>query len=200
MIDYWNHNTAYHPELLASVPTSVSHVLDVGCGDGLLLQKLSARTNQVTGIDPDVSAVAQAKARFSERAGVHIILGDFLNSPELDIQRFELITCVATLHHLPLFAGLERMRSLLTPGGQLRIVGIAANSTVIDWIISVVLLVPIRLMSKIHHESGYSDMTTARPSETFTEIREAAAATLPGSRVRRRFYYRYTIAWTKPLD
>lgn len=198
MIDYWNHNTAYHPEVLASVPTHASHVLDVGCGDGLLLQKLAARTEHVTGIDPDTSALSQARARFSDLSEVQVILGDFLTSSELDMQRFDLITCVATLHHLPLILALERMRDLLTPGGQLRIVGLAANKTITDWIVSGMLLVPTRLMSRMHNESGYPDMTTARPSETLTEIREAATAVLPGSRVRRRFYYRYTLTWTKP--
>ncbi len=198
MNDYWNHNTAYHPELLASVPHHTSRVLDVGCGDGLLLQKLAARTKHVTGIDPDATALSQARARFSIPSETRFILGDFLTSPELDTQRFDLITCVATLHHMPLIPALERMRDLLNSGGQLRVVGLAANKTISDWVISGLLLVPIRLMSKAHRESGYPDMMTARPAESFTEIREAAARTLPGSRVRRRFYYRYTLAWTKP--
>ncbi len=53
-------------------------------------------------------------------------------------------------------------------------------------------------MSKLHKESSYPDMTIARPGESLAEIRQAAATVLPGSRVRRRFYYRYTLTWTKP--
>ena len=200
MIDYWNHNTAYHPELLDAVPSNTSHVLDVGCGDGLLLQKLSTRTEHLTGIDPDSSALSQARTRFSNSAKVRLILGDFLISPELEKQGFDLITCVAALHHMPLIPALERMRDLLAPGGQIRVVGLAANKTITDWGISGLLLVPIRLMSKAHNESGYPDMKTTRPSESLTEVRNAAARVLPGSKVRRRFYYRYTLAWTKPYD
>lgn len=92
------------------------------------------------------------------------------------------------------------MRTLLKPGGQLRIVGLSADESLIDWILAGALLVPIRLMSRIHHESGYPDMTTTRPSEWLTEIKAAAAEILPGSRVRRRFYYRYTLTWAKPPD
>ena len=94
MIDYWNHNTAYHPELLDAVPSHTSHVLDVGCGDGLLLQKLSTRTEHLTGIDPDSSALSQARTRFSNSAKVRLILGHFLISPELEKQGFDLNTCV----------------------------------------------------------------------------------------------------------
>jgi SAM-dependent methyltransferase len=130
---------------------------------------------------------------------VQLILGDFLNTPELKMGRFDLITCVASLHHMPLLPALERMRDLLAPGGELRVVGLSANKTISDWIISGMVLVPIRLMSKARRESGYPDMTTAQPSESFTEIRAAAATILPGSQVRRRVYYRYTIAWVKPL-
>lgn len=200
MIDYWNHNTAYHSELLDAVPSHASHVLDIGCGDGLLLQKLATRTEHVTGIDPDSSALSQARKRFPDSTEVQVILGNFLTSPELEMGGFDLITCVATLHHMPLIPALERMRDLLAPGGQLRVVGLAANKTISDWIISGLLLVPIRLMSKVRKESGYPDMTTALPSESLTEIREATARVLPGSRVRRRFYYRYTLAWSKPYD
>ncbi|MDO5645874.1 MAG: class I SAM-dependent methyltransferase [Dermabacter sp.] len=198
MNGYWNHNTAYHPELLAAIPDRACQVLDIGCGDGLLLRKLSARAHHVTGIDPDASALAKARARSPIPAQVRLIWGDFLTSPELEKQHFDLITCVATLHHMPLIPALERMRDLLKPGGQLHIVGLSANTSITDWIISGALLAPIRLMSCIHNESGYPDMATFRPLESLTEIREAATTILPGSRVRRRFYYRYTLTWTKP--
>ncbi|MGP5496506.1 class I SAM-dependent methyltransferase [Corynebacterium flavescens] len=200
MKDYWNHNTVYHPELLASVPHHDSRILDVGCGDGLLLQKIASRTKHITGIDPDAVALSRARARLSIPSKARFICGDFLTSSELDKQRFDLIVCVAALHHMPLIPALERMRLLLRPGGQLRIVGLARNKSMFDWVISGLLLVPIRLMSKAHRESGYPNMTTAQPLESFTEIRGAAARILPGSRVRRRFYYRYTLAWTKPHD
>jgi len=101
MTDCWNHNTAFHPEVLAAVAARNSDVLDIGCGDGLLLQKLTARAGRVTGIDPDASAISQARARLTATPNSRVIIGDFLTSPELDGQGFGLITCVATLHHLP---------------------------------------------------------------------------------------------------
>lgn len=196
-LDYWNHNTAFHTELLASVASDATRVLDIGCGDGLLLQKLVRTSRHITGIDPDAAALMKARERLSDHPDVQTVLGDFLASPELDTRHFDLITCVATLHHMPLVPALERMRNLLAPGGLLRVVGLSANKTISDWAFAATMLVPVQMMSKIHHESGYPDMTTVQPSESLTEIREAAAAVLPGSQVRRRFYYRYTLTWTK---
>ena len=39
---YWNRNAAYHPWLLAIAAEHRGDVLDVGCGDGLLAQRLKA--------------------------------------------------------------------------------------------------------------------------------------------------------------
>ncbi|UPK66044.1 class I SAM-dependent methyltransferase [Rhodococcus pyridinivorans] len=198
--EYWNHNTAYHSELLEAVPHRASRILDVGCGDGLLLQKFATKAASVTGIDPDPSAVARARARVSDTPHAHIIAGDVLTAPELDGRHFDLITCVATLHHMPLVTALERLRELLTPGGRLRIVGLSANKTVSDWIVSGALVLPIRMMSRIRREAGYPEMVTEQPCESLAEIRDVAGSMLPGNRIRRRFYYRYTLNWSKPLS
>jgi 2-polyprenyl-3-methyl-5-hydroxy-6-metoxy-1,4-benzoquinol methylase len=36
MQSYWNHNTAFHDELVADAKVRGGRVLDIGCGDGLL--------------------------------------------------------------------------------------------------------------------------------------------------------------------
>ncbi|WP_132992677.1 class I SAM-dependent methyltransferase [Gordonia zhaorongruii] len=198
MRDYWNHSTAYHPELVASA-SGRRQVLDVGCGDGLLLQKLGDGATHLTGIDPDASAVALATTRLSTHPGVQLIVGDFLTDSSLQAAHYDLITCVAALHHMPLVPALERMRDLVAPGGSLRVVGLAANKSITDWVVAGTTVLPIRALSTVHGESSYPDMTTASPVESLAEIRDAAALVLPGSRVQRRFYYRYTLAWTKPV-
>lgn len=177
---------------------SSCRVLDVGCGDGLLLQKFATLTPHVTGIDSDESALETARARLQTTPNARILFGDVLTSPELDGQQFGLVTCVAALHHLPLAAALELLGDLVAPGGDLRIVGLSANKTITDWVVSGALLAPIRLASALHRESGYPGMATAHPLESLAEIRRTAARILPGSRVRRRFYYRYTLCWHKP--
>lgn len=58
--EYWNHNTAYHPWLLDIATKQEGDVLDVGCGDGLLAQRLAPVSRTVTAIDPDASSVLRA--------------------------------------------------------------------------------------------------------------------------------------------
>ncbi len=50
---YWNHNTAFHDELVKDAKIRGGRVLDIGCGDGLLLQRLAPFAQHVIGIDPD---------------------------------------------------------------------------------------------------------------------------------------------------
>lgn len=136
MADYWNHNAAYYAELLDSVPQSGEEVLDIGCGDGLLVEKLATKATRVIGLGPDPQAVSQAQGRLAETPNAQVVLGSSLPALELDGRSFDLITCVATLHHMPLVAALEQMKAKLKPGGRLYIVGLSANKTEWDWIVS----------------------------------------------------------------
>ncbi|CED90975.1 hypothetical protein [Actinomyces succiniciruminis] len=39
---YWNHNAAFHNELVADAARRGGRALDVGCGEGLLMERLAA--------------------------------------------------------------------------------------------------------------------------------------------------------------
>lgn len=198
MPEYWNHNTAFHPELVAAVPGPAARVLDIGCGDGLLLQKLATRAGYVVGIDPDEAAVDSARVRLAVTPGGAVVHGDFLDT-EFDGERFDLITCVAALHHMPLTRALERMKGLLAPSGKLHIVGLAANKTPADYLAAAAMSIPVMVMSRIRRQSDYPGMVVAEPGESIAEIHAAASAILPGCLLRRRFHFRYSLTWTKPL-
>jgi 2-polyprenyl-3-methyl-5-hydroxy-6-metoxy-1,4-benzoquinol methylase len=58
--EYWNHNTAYHPWLIDIAAQHSGDVLDVGCGDGLLAQRLAPVSHSATGIDPHSAAIQRA--------------------------------------------------------------------------------------------------------------------------------------------
>lgn len=200
---YWNHNSAFHREILDVARVVHGDVLDVGCGEGLLVERLGPLSRSVTGIDPDAMAIERARQRvaslpldISERT--RLLNGDFLADSALDNARFDLICCVAALHHMPLEAALERMRSLLRPGGRIVVVGCAANSSVRDWVLSGLALIPIKLAGRMHGETRDIGVRTSHPAESFGEIRARASTVLPGARARRRFYYRYTLTWRTP--
>lgn len=98
------------------------HILDIGCGDGKITAKISARApdGYVLGIDSSRDMIDFARKRFppSQYANLRFELGDALR---LDFdQEFDLVMSFACLHwikdHLEVLKGVQRS---LRPGGRL---------------------------------------------------------------------------------
>lgn len=197
--DYWNHNVAFHRELVRDATVRGGRALDVGCGDGLLVHELAGVCREVVGAERDPEALSRARRRLAGSPSARVLDADIMDAaaPET-LGRFETVTCVAVLHHLPLEAGLARLGELVAPGGRLIVVGLAASRSSWDWLLSGLSVIPIRVASRWHHETRDVGVRTARPRESLRQIRTAARRLLPGARVRRRFYYRYTLVWDRP--
>lgn len=198
MQDYWNHNTAYHPWLIGIAGEHRGDVLDVGCGDGLLTQRLLPISRSVTGIDPDPDAVARAQARLAGRARVSLFQQSFHDYPA-GTALFDVITFVATLHHMALRESLVKARDLLRPGGELAVVGLSANRSASDWIWAGLCLPVVRIGSRLHRETRDIGVVIAQPRESLREIRRVFDDVIPGAVVRRALYYRYLLRWRKPV-
>src|SRR5690554_7950964 len=114
MASTWNHNTHFHPLALGGVSSS-TRALDVGCGEGLLTRELrAAGAAAVLGVDLSPEMVAEARERAGRDPGLEYLVADFLAMPVTE--QFDLVTCVATLHHVDLATGLRRLRELTAPG------------------------------------------------------------------------------------
>lgn len=194
--EYWNHNTAYHRWLLRLAERRRGHVLDVGCGDGLLAHRLTAVSRSVTAIDPDPAAVTRARARVGALPAVTLCHSDFAGFDPGDT-RFDQITFVASLHHMDLRSTLERARELLSPGGSIGVVGLSANKSAYDWLWALMCLPAVQLGSRLHREQPDIGVVVTDPRESLAEIRRVAGDVLPGARVRRALYYRYLLRWTR---
>lgn len=195
---YWNHNTAFHEELVRDVKIRGGRVLDIGCGDGLLLQRLAPVAQHVVGIDPDPEIIALAQQRLADVSNVSLITEDFLTMPiPSEDERYDTVICVASLHHMDLQVALLKMRDFVAPGGRILVIGLSADKSVVDFLISGLVVLPIRLMDRFH--GGVKDIKfrIADPNESLAEIRKVARDILPGAVIRRRFYYRYSLKWTK---
>jgi 2-polyprenyl-3-methyl-5-hydroxy-6-metoxy-1,4-benzoquinol methylase len=85
-------------------------ILDVGCGDGLILPKL-ARFGDVEGVEPDERLVTGRSDQV-----IHVVpFEDF--SP---VRSYSLILMLDVLEHLPdPVAALRRCREILEPGGRI---------------------------------------------------------------------------------
>ncbi|AMD99705.1 SAM-dependent methyltransferase [Actinomyces oris] len=199
--DYWNHNVAFHRRIARDAALRGGSALDVGCGDGLLLARLTAVCRRAVGLETDGQAVARARRRLERTPQAEVLLDDVM---DLDLPQrigtFETVTCVATLHHLPLEPALVRLSQLVAPGGRLIVVGLAANKSLWDWTLSALAVLPLHVVGALRRESSDIGVVTRVPRESLAEIRRAAVRLLPGARTRRRFYYRYTLIWDRPTE
>ncbi|KGI69077.1 class I SAM-dependent methyltransferase [Mycolicibacterium rufum] len=195
MDEYWNHNTAYHRWVVSLAAAHHGDVLDVGCGDGLLAQRLAPVSRSVVGLEPDSAAARRARTRLAGVPGVSVVESGFADYPSGPV---DLIVFVASLHHLDLRSSLARARGLLRPGGELAVVGLSANTTVRDWLWSGMCLPAVLLGSRLHRERRDIGVVVAEPREGLDEIRRTAEDVLPGVWIRRALYYRYLMRWRKP--
>ena len=199
--DYWNHNVAFHRRIVRDAALRGGNALDVGCGDGLLLAHLATVCRCVVGLDPDVQVVARARRRLEQNPQAEVLLDDVMD-PDLPqrIGTFETVSCVSTLHHLPLEPAMARLSELVAPGGRLIVVGLAANGSLWDWVLSALAVLPLRVVGTLRRETPDIGVVTRPPRQTLAEIRAAASRMLPGATIRRRFYYRYTLIWDRPTE
>jgi SAM-dependent methyltransferase len=82
---------------LPAVPAASGEgrVLEIGCGIGLLTQRLRPLLKDVWGIDPSIASLGQATARDGR-----MIAADGVRTPFAD-ESFHLVIAVCVLHHVP---------------------------------------------------------------------------------------------------
>jgi SAM-dependent methyltransferase len=224
----WTHNSHYHRVIFEAMPARCERVLDVGCGTGRLTRELRRVIPQVTGVDRDRRSIEVARARAlagaarssgvaeaarsSTAAGdIEYLCGDFLDLPCAP-GGFDLVTAVASLHHMDTAAALTRMRDLLRPGGVLVVIGLARNGLSRDLAVEIPAFVYLRIERRRHGrpsgeqaspdvaspDAAYLAPVVWPPAETYQQMRRLAGRLLPGMRYRRHLLWRYSISWVKP--
>ena len=129
--EWWDPNgelrTLHHinPARLRYIEQAVilkdKNVLDLGCGGGLLAEAMAAKNAIVTGLDISKNAIAVAQAH-KARMGLEIdyVAVSAEEYAEKNKQRFDVITCMELLEHLPdVNSLLGACREMLKPGGDL---------------------------------------------------------------------------------
>jgi 2-polyprenyl-3-methyl-5-hydroxy-6-metoxy-1,4-benzoquinol methylase len=191
----WNHNIHYHEFVLDAVPPACQRALDVGCGQGLLAQRLARHSQEVIAIDVDRDAITHAQAAHASGARIEFVEGDALTHPFPE-NSFDFIGAVAALHHLPLRPALVRFRSLLRPGGVLVVIGLHRSHTPVDYAWSAAAF-PVSWMFRCLRHQVEVGAPVQNPRESLGEIRSACDAVLPGAALRRRLLFRYSLIWRK---
>ncbi|GGU84352.1 SAM-dependent methyltransferase [Streptomyces albospinus] len=195
----WDHNAHYHPWLLRQLPRRFDSALDVGSGSGDLARLLAERAGTVHGIDSDPRITAQAQELTPPATPVTFTTADALT--EIPSDSYDVITCVAAIHHLPFTDALNVFRKHLAPGGTLVILGLSRPTTPGDHLLGA-MASPLNATLGWLKNRGRAaprplSMTAmTRPADmAFPDIVRETQAVLPGARLRRRLFWRYTLVW-----
>ncbi|GAI55259.1 unnamed protein product, partial [marine sediment metagenome] len=159
--------------------------------------KLAPHFESVVAIDTSQSMIELAAAVQPTKSNVRFRVLDFWDA-ELENDRFDFVSFIAVIHHMPLAKTLERVRDLLNPGGQLAIVGCYKEQSIEDYFYSA-LAAPVNL-AYCWYNGGYDSVSapTSPATQTLKEIVARATETLPGAKITRLLFWRYLLLYTKP--
>jgi SAM-dependent methyltransferase len=188
----FDHNGFYHRFLLRQVPPECGRALDVGCGSGLFARRLAAHAASVDAIDRAPEMIAQAR---SQSTGVRFIHADLADH---DLERYDYIACVASIHHMPFAETVTRLRAALTPGGVLAVVGCYRQASAADHAPDLIAVPANLIANAALRARSRPAAPTMAPRLTLPEIRRHAARLLPGAVIRRRLFWRYTLIYRRP--
>lgn len=105
---------------LAEVVNNNDKVLDVGCGNGRLLEVFVNKKIKYLGIDNSETLIKIAKGNYSNN---EFQVGNILSLDQGPENNFDYVFCLAVLQHIPSrelrLQALRQMKSKLAPGGTL---------------------------------------------------------------------------------
>jgi ubiquinone/menaquinone biosynthesis C-methylase UbiE len=114
--------------------TSADHVLDVGCGTGLLSLSLAGIAAHVTGVDLTPEMLEQARVLQAELkiGNVRWLQGDVLSLPFAD-ETFSTVVTKATFHHLTDPAAvLSEMIRVCAPAGRIAVSDLTPDAAKVE--------------------------------------------------------------------
>jgi ubiquinone/menaquinone biosynthesis C-methylase UbiE len=112
------------PELikLAEFVKNGDKILDVGCGNGRLVEAFKNKKINYLGVDNSETLIEAAKNNY-QISNIKFLLGDILELDKLPENNFDYIFCIAVFHHLPSvdlrIKALEQMKNKINNNGKI---------------------------------------------------------------------------------
>ena len=201
----WNHNAHYHGYLLGQVPGRCREVLEIGCGTGEFSRLLAARAERVLAIDLSPQMIRLARVRSELYPNVEFVAGDVMACP-LPAERFDCVATLTTLHHLPLESVLGKIREALKPGGVFVCLDLYRRSNVAE-LLSDCVAYPASLFLTLvktgrpraprEVREAYAEHGETDAYLTLPQVERVCADIMPGARVSRHLFWRYSVVWKK---
>lgn len=200
----WNHNNQYYRFLLKKINKRCNNSLEIGCGTGEFCRLLALKSDQVTGIDLSKKMIEKAKEN-SFLSNIDFVNQDITECDYPD-GTFDCIVSIATMHHLPYLVLLKSLKKWLKPEGMLLILDLYRKSTLMDFLYSIAAT-PLNLLFCLAQNKRIRQTPTeiqywrehAKHDQfmTLKEIKNMAAEALPGARIKRHLFWRYSLIWQK---
>lgn len=120
--------------------------------------------------------------------------------------QYDCVVSIATVHHLPMERFLANVRDALRPGGTILILDLYKQETLGDYLLSLVaspLNILILLLKTGHlrvteeERRAWDEHGKHDKYLTIQEIREICNRVLPGAKVKRHLFWRYSLVWKK---
>lgn len=126
---------------------------------------------------------------------------------DLGSSRYDYISCIASIHHMPFAETITRLHQALSPGGVLAILGCYRQSTPADYLPDLIAI-PANMVANVaigakarHGRRPAGQRNTAPvmdPQMSLPEIKSEASRLLAGALIRRRLYWRYSLTYQRP--
>ncbi|HET6670521.1 MAG TPA: class I SAM-dependent methyltransferase [Pyrinomonadaceae bacterium] len=201
-------NEHYHNFLLRQLPPHCASSLDIGCGTGSFARRLAERSEKVLALDLSPEMIRIARERSVQFSNVDFQLANVLDMP-LDVESFDCIATIATIHHLPFAEMLLKMKAALKPGGVLLILDLFEPEGVTDSVLNVLAL-PVSVGLRLLHHGRLLPEREVRAAwaaherhdsyPTMSEVRALCDPILPGAKIRKHLLWRYSLVWNKKND
>lgn len=188
----FSHNDFYHPFLLRQVPRGSRRALDVGCGTGGFARLLATRAERVDAVDRSAEMISAAEPA-PNVSFVHADIHDLDLTPGYDF-----ISSIAAIHHVPFGPTISKLRDALAPGGVLAILGLS-RYTLSHLGIDLIAFWPNKvrqLQAALRPPAPGGPRAPIMDAQlSLAEIRAQAGVLLPGARIRRHLYWRYSLIY-----
>ncbi len=195
-LSFWNHNSAYYDWIAKQLGTR-QHILDVGCGDGTLLRYLDNQERKLIGIDPSVACINRARQWSNPYTQFHCCT--FEDYHDVPPESFDAIIFVASLHHMDCEMAIQKAKHYLRADGILLVVGLATPSSLMDYLVEALRVIPCQISSHLHKMKTSEEMNipTSYALPTMSQVRDMVDRQLPCATLRYGLYYRYLLTWVK---
>lgn len=201
----WTANNHYHNLLLRHVPKNCEHALEIGCGTGAFARELAKRCRRVVALDLSAEMIRVARSRATQFENLEFRLADAMtwSFPQ---SHFDFICSIATLHHLEQRELFVKMKDALKPRGVLVVLDLVASRGPIERMLDVIALGVSGGLRLIHNGRLNPPIEVRKAWEqhgkhdhypSISQMRALADEILPGSNVKRRLLWRYTLVYQK---